>query len=496
VHSGNPYDVTDDDDSSVNVQLTPANPSVGQSTRTPTNRVPTRPSASLNNGGSTTGSITPTFGSRNPSTGASSTGPASNTNRGSNTGTTPQFSTPQSSTTFSVPNRSQTTNNVINEQDTVGSSTFINPGSNGPSSAAPLATRPSTPIQFTNRPSTQGTNRAPTTAGTGANRQTNGFRQPSTGTSNTRPTTGFSGTVNNPSTLQPSSTIQQNVPNHSGPVDTSATPDQYDNTVSVEGSSVGIFNPTRQPTGNQFGTTRFPNTASHNTPTTFIPEEPDTDIYNPHGSTLSPLPTSNQNTPARNTIPQGTTSTGNGQFTREPVSGNTATNNQFGTRRPSTFSTPTRSPTVPSTRNPTTRAPGFQRPHIGTVVNHTGTEQTPDEEFCTSQCSSCKQNREPPRDEDFSQIPGAILSNIPVIFYPDCGANAYSRPAIVPFCPSQKSQCDNSQPLTMKFPDASSFGNTHDAPVARNAFASNNNRQSTRVARKVRRGRQQRILRT
>ncbi|CAL8115452.1 unnamed protein product [Orchesella dallaii] len=499
IHSGNPYGNSDDDDLSVIAPITPANPnpSTGQATRTPTNRVPTRPSSGFNNGGSTTGSFSPTIGNRNPTTHGSSTGPASNTNRGSSTGSTPQFSSPQGSTTFGVPDRSQTTQNIDNEQNTIGSSTFINPGSKVPSTSPPLATRPSSSSQFTNRPPTQNTNRPPTVTGTGGNRQTNGFRQPTPGASNTpltRPSTGFSGNVNNPSTLQPSSTVQQNVPSQSGPGDTSSTPNQFENSVSVEGSSVGIFNPTNQPTGNQFGGSRFTNTVSQNTPAPFIPEEPDTDIYNPHGST--PSPTTNINTPSRNTIPQGTTFTGNGQFTREPTSGNTGAGTDFGTRRPSTFSTPTRSPTSASTRIPTTRQPGFQRPQVGPVVNHTGTEQTPDDEFCTSQCSSCKQTNEPPRDEDFSQIPGAILSNIPVIFYPDCSANAYSRPAIVPFCPSQKSQCDNSQPLTMKFPDAPSFGNNHDLPVARNAFASNNNRQSTRVARKVRRGRQQRILRT
>ncbi|ODM98220.1 hypothetical protein Ocin01_08460, partial [Orchesella cincta] len=446
---------------------------------------PTRPSTGFNNGGSTTGSFQSTNGNRNPTVGSTSDS-TSNINPGSSTGITPQRNNPQSSTTFSVPNRNPTTNSIDNEQNTIGSSTFINPGSsNGASTAPPLATRPSTSSQFTNRPSSQGTNRVPT----GANRPTTAFRQPTTGTSGaplTRPTTGFSGNVNNPSTLQHSSTIQQNVPSQSGPVGSSSTPNQFENTVNEEGSSVGIFNPTK---GTQ--STRFPNPSSHNAPS--IPEEPDTDISNPHGSTLSPFTTANNNTPSRNTIPQGTTSTGSGQFTREPVSGNTATGNTFGTRRPST---PTGSPTFATTRTPTTRPLTTPRGQVNPIFNHTGTEPTPDEEFCTTQCSSCGQKNSPPRDEDFSQIPGAILSNIPVIFYPDCSANAYSRPAIVPFCPSQKSQCDNSQPLTMKFPDAPSFGNNHEAPVARNAFASNNNRQSTRVARKVRRGRQQRILRT
>lgn len=89
------------------------------------------------------------------------------------------------------------------------------------------------------------------------------------------------------------------------------------------------------------------------------------------------------------------------------------------------------------------------------------------------------------------------MSQVPVIFYPDCGANAYIRPAIVPFCPSSQTQCSNgNQPtLSMRFPETSSFLVTPGGPIARNAFVADQAAAgSVRVARKVRRGpRQQRL---
>ena len=60
-----------------------------------------------------------------------------------------------------------------------------------------------------------------------------------------------------------------------------------------------------------------------------------------------------------------------------------------------------------------------------------------------------------PKDSDFSSLPGAVVTNVPVIFYPDCSANAYSRPAIVAYCPATQPSCSATQPLTMKFPSQS-----------------------------------------
>jgi len=108
------------------------------------------------------------------------------------------------------------------------------------------------------------------------------------------------------------------------------------------------------------------------------------------------------------------------------------------------------------------------------------------EESCPSICNSCSQapksnnnvNRKtssqvPVEEIDYAQLPGAVVSNVPVIFYPDCGANAFSRPAIVPYCPAKQPSCTNESPLTMRFPPASAYQVNSDGPSGRNAFAAN-----------------------
>jgi len=112
--------------------------------------------------------------------------------------------------------------------------------------------------------------------------------------------------------------------------------------------------------------------------------------------------------------------------------------------------------------------------------------------------------QQPPPEIDYARLPGAISSNIPVIFYPDCRSNAYTRPAIVPFCPSlqqaPESSCSHQQPLTMKFP---SGGNPYNNVLSsRSAYTSNlaytyehaKSRPSKRVVRRSRRNQQSRYI--
>lgn len=119
--------------------------------------------------------------------------------------------------------------------------------------------------------------------------------------------------------------------------------------------------------------------------------------------------------------------------------------------------------------------------------------------------SSCA-TQSPPPEIDYARLPGAITSNVPVIFYPDCRSNAYTRPAIVPFCPSlqqgppAQSSCFHQQPLSMTFPTG---GNPYNnIPVSRvpysssfgSVFSSLKSRPSVRVVKRVKHSSRNRFI--
>ena len=106
---------------------------------------------------------------------------------------------------------------------------------------------------------------------------------------------------------------------------------------------------------------------------------------------------------------------------------------------------------------------------------------------CNGGCSQQQQPQaQDPQFIDYSQFPGAVVSNVPVIFYPDCRSNAFTRPAVVPFCPSLQPSaqpasatpaCSHRQPLTMRFPTDQSntvYSNNYDLPSTRGAYPTNN----------------------
>jgi len=121
---------------------------------------------------------------------------------------------------------------------------------------------------------------------------------------------------------------------------------------------------------------------------------------------------------------------------------------------------------------------GYARPLRPTTPNSSSQKYSQPEEFCSRECRSCnKPKLTDPLELQYSGIPGSVVANVPVIFYPDCDENAFTRPAIVPFCPSQKSRTGRGifqdgvrQPLTMRFPSRveSSEIRTH-MPTARNS---------------------------